>query len=571
MASPFVSKLAAISARVHSAHPFDVILSHYLEPYGVAGYLAAQITGRPHVVRLAGSDAGRLWHHPQLEALYDHILRSAQVVLAAGAVAERAIARGVNPARIAFAGGYVLPEHLFTPDGPALDIQRMRLEMMSDPDLRERLWGEFTGCSPYFGVYGKLGENKGSFALLHALHRLKLEGLNIGLVALAHGRPDVDHRFREEVRELCLVERIVQIPFLPHWRVPEFLRGCLAVCCLEHKFPIRHHTPMTPREVLLCGACLVGSAEIIRKLPAYERLPHAYGCVAIDDVNDIEALSRQLAAITRDPGLATVVGKRGRKFARDLQRRIAFPQTLERILHEAAHSRLPLHTRQRSDQDDRAEGKRRYPLTRQAMVQLAKMHGRGRAWEGASGQSIDLAAARKMLAEIKREVANGHTRLQALARAVQIETRIAAAENESDRVNGGTCSDPLFRVRARRWALDNDDLLELIPRRDPILRIVRFDFDVSKFRSLQKVVNLPSAIAPGPSFLVVFGCVDGLRREPLLVDGYTAQTLKLSDGTRTVSEILQQLAHGNGKLTLNDDIKWIEDLFILGLLHLDHR
>ena len=58
MASPFVSKLAAIAARAHSAHPFDVIFSHYLEPYGVAGYLASQMTGLPHVVRMAGSDAG---------------------------------------------------------------------------------------------------------------------------------------------------------------------------------------------------------------------------------------------------------------------------------------------------------------------------------------------------------------------------------------------------------------------------------------------------------------------------------------------------------------------------------
>ena len=103
MASPFVSKLAAIAARVHSESPFDVIYSHYLEPYGVAAYLAAQMVGAPHVARMAGSDAGRLWHHPQLEMLYDHVLRSAEVVIAAGKVAERAIQRGVAPDRIALA------------------------------------------------------------------------------------------------------------------------------------------------------------------------------------------------------------------------------------------------------------------------------------------------------------------------------------------------------------------------------------------------------------------------------------------------------------------------------------
>ena len=111
---------------------------------------------------------------------------------------------------------------------------------------RDMLWGDFAGDRPYFGIYGKLGDNKGSFALLAAMHRLKLEGLDVGLVALAHGRPDVEARFRERARELGLTDRVLQIPFLPHWRVPEFLRGCLAVCCLEQDFPIGFHSPIMP-------------------------------------------------------------------------------------------------------------------------------------------------------------------------------------------------------------------------------------------------------------------------------------------------------------------------------------
>src|SRR5437016_825967 len=158
--------------------------------------------------------------------------------------------------------------------------------------------GDFAGDQPYFGIYGKLGENKGTFALLSALHRVKERGgISIGLVALAHGQPQIETRFRARVQELGLTDRILQIPFLPHWRVPEFLRGCLAVCCLEQDFPIGFHTPVIPLEVLLCGTCLVASTEVLRKLPAYGRLPHRYGCVAIEDVDDTDALSAQLAAI----------------------------------------------------------------------------------------------------------------------------------------------------------------------------------------------------------------------------------------------------------------------------------
>src|SRR5437763_6460131 len=109
MASAFVSKLAAMAAGLQAKHPFDVVFSHYMEPYGVAGYLATQMTGVPHVVRMAGSDAGRLWLHPQLEPLYDHVLRSAEAVVASGAVAERAVQRGVSPERIVRGGDFVVP------------------------------------------------------------------------------------------------------------------------------------------------------------------------------------------------------------------------------------------------------------------------------------------------------------------------------------------------------------------------------------------------------------------------------------------------------------------------------
>src|SRR5437868_15410953 len=107
-----MTKLATLAALAHSKRPFDVIYSHNLEPYGIAGHLAAQMTGVPHVVRMAGSDAGRLWRHPQFELLYDHVLRSAEVVVAAGVVAKRAVERGVAADRIALAGGFAVPEDL---------------------------------------------------------------------------------------------------------------------------------------------------------------------------------------------------------------------------------------------------------------------------------------------------------------------------------------------------------------------------------------------------------------------------------------------------------------------------
>ncbi len=566
MASPFVSKLAAMAATLHAKRPFDVIYSHYMEPYGVAGHLASEITGVPQVVRMAGSDAGRLWHHPQLEALYDHVLRSAEIVIAGGSVARRAIEHGVEAGRIAFGGGYEVPETFFTPNGPVLDFQALRKEVESSGEAGDPFWGELSGERKHFGVYGKLGETKGSFALLSAMHRLKLAGVDIGLVALAHGMPKVEQKFRQMAQELDLGDRILQIPFLPHWRVPEFLRGCLAVCCLEQDFPIRIHTPVVAREVLLCGCCLVASAELLRKLPGHDRLASGYGCVAIDNVNDVGELTQRLADIANDPEPAAAVGARGHDFARQLERNSDFPQRLEQILSAAA-ARKPLipalSGAHDDDEYDRADD--RFELTRLCADALRKAAAEPKLL--AQGP-IDLAQARVVLAAIKKAVAKGLPHLKPLTPAIEIEIAVAEAESALGTAHDD-CADKTFaRLNIRRWAIGRDDLAQLLPVRHPGLRIVEFGFDAAQYLSARKVTDFPPVARPPASYIVVFRPSEGRRREPLLVDGTTARILQLSDGTLTSLEIAVRLQAERDTSAIEKNLAWVENLFCGGLIGL---
>lgn len=568
MASPFVSKLAGIAVRVHAERPFDVIFSFYLEPYGVAGYLASQITGLPHVVRMAGSDAGLLWRHPQLETLYDHILRSAAGVITGNVVAARAIQRGVDATRIAFAGGVVVPQDVFTPVGPPLDLAALRTEVASDPDLRDLLWGEFAGDRPYFGIYGKLGESKGSFALLAAMQRLKQAGLDVGLVALAHAPPAVEDRFRAQARDFGLVDRILQLPFLPHWRVPEFIRGSLAICCLEQDFPIRFHSPIVLREVLLCGTCPVAATEVVRKLPGYSKLPHGFGCVAIEDVNDVDALSKRLAAIVADPAPAAQVGARGREFACALQRTESFPQELERVLEAVATGRRPRSSTPQPSGDVTDEAASRFRLCQLAADVIERTDRDVRtARQPVPREAIpDLPWARELLAAIGERIANGNQDLVGFVPAVQAEIAVAAAECDADATNAGERSDPLFRLRIQRWAMAQGDLAGLVCARAPTLRMLAFDFDVAELMAVRSAGDLMTPPTLRRSHMVAFGRSGGGRRDPLVVDGSTARILELSDGTRTASEIVAEL---NREGHLSGDgigLKWIENLFAHGLI-----
>jgi glycosyltransferase involved in cell wall biosynthesis len=539
-----------------------------MEPYGIAGHLAAEMTGLPHVVRMAGSDAGRLWHHPQLECLYDHILRSAALVVAVGPVAERAAAHGVDPVRIVPGGAYALPDNEFTPDGPVLDLKTLRDEVARNESLCDMLWGSLAGDRPYFGVYGKLGNNKGSFALLEAMHQLKLEGLDIGLVALAHGRPEVEKRFRTFASELGLTDRILQIPFLPHWRVPDFLRGCLAVCCLEQDFPIRFHSPIVPFEVLLCGSCLVASTEMIRKLPQWDRLPHGYGCAAVNDVNNVKELSGKLAAIARRPQLVGAVGARGRAFAQDCQHGLEFPEKLERMLEAAAERRDPQSVALHSG--IAGAGKQdRFPLTqfaRAALLDVSSESPAARESE-ALGELSGLPYARKIRSKLKDAIAKGHAKLRPFAQAVEVEIAIAEAEIDLDRqVAKQAINDPLFRISIGEWALDKSTLGKLMPIRQPRLHILRFEYDISAFLRVQSVADFPASVEPDPSHLVVFS--NGASREPVYVDQFTARILELSDGTRSGNEIVSELDREFGGNRTADHLAWLEHLLVSGLIGL---
>jgi len=559
MASAFVSKLSSLAARLCTERAIDVVFSHYLEPYGVAGHLAAEMAGLPHVVRMAGSDSGRLWRHPQFEPLYNHVLRSAAIVVATGVVAERAVARGVDPARIA-AAGFSLPDELFTPFGPALDYAALRAEI-AGADEPQRLWGGFALDRPFFGIYGKLGERKGSFALLAALERLKCAGIEIGLVALAHGHAATEAEFRRHVESRGLFDRVLQLPFLPHWRVPEFLRSCLAVCCLEQDFPIAHHTPITPLEVLLCGKCLVGSAELIRKLPDHRRLPSGYGCVEIADVKDIDRLAAQLAAIAEDPAPAAAIGARGYAFACECQEQAEFPAKLERIL-EVAAARRNLVSSQEVLAESESEEERSFPFARIAAAALAATESKPAKTNGAR---FELSDAQTVLAALDRGRLADHPKSASLASAVWAEVAIALAQGAT-REPEDIGAEPPPLAAYRRWGLAEDDLAKLFPHRRRDIRVLTFDCDIAAFRTARNLEELPDAPRRHPSYVIVFSGRGSSPADPLLVDRATARILELSDGTRTTRQIMDQLKCETQRGDTDENLDWIEALFVDGLI-----
>jgi hypothetical protein len=107
-----------------------------------------------------------------------------------------------------------------------------------------------------------------------------------------------------------------------------------------------------------------------------------------------------------------------------------------------------------------------------------------------------------------------------------------------------------------------------VPVRDPQLRIIEFDLDVSDFLSARAAADFPAAMTPGPSYIVAFARSNGKRRDPLVVDAMTARILMLSDGTRTAAELVRDLAPGTDVSVEATNLEWIENLIVYGLIRL---
>src|SRR5262245_49118738 len=300
--NPTVTKLASLALEVIEAHRSEVIVSFYLEPYAVAAYLAAVWSGRPLVIRHAGSDVARLLTLPQLQPCYVQILKAADIVCARPAARSRFVELGVPESRIVADPGFLSPRAHFRPDAAPLDIDALLLrrgDRAIDPS------------APTIGLYGKMGAVKGTFDLLEALARLKHEGMAFTLLAMTHGSPEDENRLEQAIVDGQLEANVRRLPFLPHWRVPSFLRACSVVCVLERGFPIASHAPGTPLEVLACGTPLVVSAEIARKQPCAPRLLHGINVLIVRDPSDHDELSRVLRDALRDPAALREVGQRG--------------------------------------------------------------------------------------------------------------------------------------------------------------------------------------------------------------------------------------------------------------------
>lgn len=320
--NPFVTKLTSKALIVNQEHDIDLFFSYYLEPYAIAGYLASQISRKPHVIKHAGSDFGRLYRQEDFKEIYRHILQQANAVITGKPLVERFVAEGIAEAKLAIGFPSKLPDCFNTNPDTHL------FKWHPDPETK------------IIGIYGKIGKHKGSFDLLHVLKNLIQAHHKIHLVAVGHGEAQEQQEFDALVAALKIQDHITQLPYLPNWKIPTFIKSCHAVCFLEQNFAIDFHTPTVALEVLACGIPLICSVEILQKQPQRHQLIHSYNCIAVNDVTNHHELAEKikLILIANKEELA-YLGSNGNRYYQSINKLINYPNNYLSLFEQIAANR----------------------------------------------------------------------------------------------------------------------------------------------------------------------------------------------------------------------------------------
>lgn len=248
-AKPYTEKLAGLAIDVTQQFQLEIIDTWYLLPYAVAGFMASTLTERPQIVRHAGSDITRLFESPFMNSLFLGILRRAQRI-----VTHSSHRQFFNDLEIDDSAIHL--NRLLSVDTSAFSPE------VAPIGLREMLGPTFNG-EPVITYAGKIGTTKGVFDLIEAFSQVRTEARLLFIC----GGPGTG-RLREAIANRGLTNRVAIHGFVPPWKMPALLKASACIVVPERDFPVVHHTPILPREVLATGGCLILSTEIFGKLRA---------------------------------------------------------------------------------------------------------------------------------------------------------------------------------------------------------------------------------------------------------------------------------------------------------------
>jgi glycosyltransferase involved in cell wall biosynthesis len=526
--NPFATKLASLATDVIRRENCELIFAYYFEPYGIAAALAATWTDRPYILQHAGSDLDRLMKCSGLATAYQEMIRRARVIITRPGLAERFLRMGVSEDALSTDMTFGLPAHVFSPNVKPADMPDLIRRLQVDPST-------FDPSVQTIGIYGKVGETKGSYDLVSALGALRRNGTPFNLLAITNGWDQ--NRFNAALLEHGIQDRTTILPFVPNWRIPAFVRACSAVCFLERDFPILIHGPMIAREVLACGTCLVLSREIAAKQFFRDQFRNGENVLIVEDPKDVDQLSTALSIVLSEDSRASSIGANGRQISTAIESYDTAVNRYERLFEKALGRPSASPVPEEAPEPDAAPVG--HPLERLAphtsrLLNGFNAFGDGQLTNGSGSVAgaiarLDVIAVAPETNEIRREIPY-------FAEVVQYER--ARLQLSIDALRGP--DRPYFSATNQITAgvPEATALSGLVPVRNQHSHIEHFQSDIlAVITELQNGVVPPSA--PQKSTALLMAQLPNASMTVIRINAATERLLELCDGIRTTEQVVE--------------------------------
>jgi len=294
----YTERISNLAIEVIEEYNIQLIDSYYILPYGIAAFIVKNITRRPQILRHAGSDIRKLFASSSYQTLFKSILKKVDKIITIPPLKEMFLSLGVSESKIAF------------DEKVSIDTKAFKPEVSPFP-LSNYIGRKIPECPiiTYIGKVNYYWKTKGLYELIEAVKEIKSDFLLL-FVANGKGLPE----FQNLIREKSLEKRSIFLGFVPPWKIPSIIKLSTCVVLPEREFPIQHHTPILPREVMAVGKCLILSEELYSKR-CYGNLINGENVLLINPKN-IKQFRAVIEDIIKHPDSASRIGQNAYNFSK---------------------------------------------------------------------------------------------------------------------------------------------------------------------------------------------------------------------------------------------------------------
>jgi glycosyltransferase involved in cell wall biosynthesis len=290
----FTDRLTNLAVDIIKKQKADLILSYYMLPYGISGFISKKITNKPHIFKQAGSDIGSLYKSPFLETIFDEVLKDADKIIGWQNLNKILKKKGINNSNLV-RWDRALDLNYFNPNVKQYDLSR--LINYSD--------------APTFTYIGKISKLKKTYEFVNAASKIKYKKFNILFVV---GKGKNVEELKKYIESVGLKNNSSFLPFLPPWKMPSILKASTCIVSPEGDetpfFEKNTHCPIIVREAMACGRCTIIGNEVSKK-GIYPNFKDKDDFLIVDPTNIIDFKSK-IEYVIDNPSVAEKIGRNAR-------------------------------------------------------------------------------------------------------------------------------------------------------------------------------------------------------------------------------------------------------------------